>query len=322
MKKRLLLLSLCILMIFTFGCGSNSTSDDVINAVELQNSTPVAEEVETVEEVVTYGDYNGYFWEIQSGDATVYLFGSIHMADKALYPMSEHVEKAFEASDVLGVEADISDIGAIQSTIPLMMYEGDETVYDHLSEEGIVKFEAICEELNLKPQLFQKFRVWAVGSNLMSLQLAKSPYSAEDGVDLYFINKAKEMAKEVVELEGVSMQLELINEFTDYEQEVTFLSTLGTTEETVADFEVMYNHYLSADVEQMTNFLFDPEAAAFEDNVEDKLLRDRNIGMADKIESYLQTDKTYFVVVGVAHYLGDESVIRYLEDKGYTINRK
>ncbi len=44
--------------------------------------------------------------------------------------------------------------------------------------------------------------------------------------------------------------------------------------------------------------------------------------MADKIDEYLQTDKTYFIIVGLAHYLGEDSVIKFLEEKGYEINRK
>ena len=73
----------------------------------------------------------------------------------------------------------------------------------------------------------------------------------------------------------------------------------------------------------MTEFMFDDESElTSNDALEDKMLKDRNIGMADKIDAYLQTDKTYFVVVGLAHYLGDESVIKYLEEKGFTVERK
>lgn len=54
------------------------------------------------------------------------------------------------------------------------------------------------------------------------------------------------------------------------------------------------------------------------------MLIDRNIGMADKIDGYLKSDKKaeYFIVVGAAHYLGEHGVIKLLEDKGYTVVRK
>lgn len=51
---------------------------------------------------------------------------------------------------------------------------------------------------------------------------------------------------------------------------------------------------------------------------------DRNIGMADKIEGYLKSNKEeeYFVVVGVLHYPGEYGIIKLLQDKGYTVDRK
>jgi len=47
----------------------------------------------------------------------------------------------------------------------------------------------------------------------------------------------------------------------------------------------------------------------------DKLYTERNIRMVGKIEEYLKTDKTYFVVVGAAHLIGDEGIINLLNEK-------
>ena len=326
MKKRLLILTMVLIVCLSiFGCSSNdnaiSNENNETNVVE-ETSTNEAVESETPEEEV-YGDYSGYMWEVKYGDATVYLFGSIHMADDSLYPMSEMVESAFKASDILAVEADISDMKAVQSIAPLLMYEGEETVYDHLSDEGVVKFESIMAEIGLKPKLFEKIKIWALGSNLLAMQLNESIYSANEGVDLYFINKAHDMKKEVAELEGVEFQINMMNSFTDLQQENLFISGLGTTEETIADFEELYQYYLEADIEKMTTYMFGTENEMTSDSeVEDAMLKDRNLGMTDKIEEYLTTDKTYFVVVGTAHYFGDESVVKYLRDRGYTVERK
>jgi uncharacterized protein YbaP (TraB family) len=48
-----------------------------------------------------------------------------------------------------------------------------------------------------------------------------------------------------------------------------------------------------------------------------RLLTDRNYKMAGKIEQYLTTDNTYFVVVGAGHLVGDEGIVRLLQTKGY-----
>lgn len=329
MKKRILIISMILIILSSvIGCSNevNQNTNEVVLNESIDNDQAVNGEstvVEVIEEAVVYGDNKGFLWEVKNEEATIYLFGSIHMADDSLYPFHETVEKAFEASDVLGVEADVSDLKAIQALAPSLMYEGDETVYNHLSEEGIKKFEMICSEINLKPKLFEKFRVWVVGSNLMSMQLMKSEYSGTEGVDMYFLDQANKMDKHVEELEGMLFQIEMMNGFTDEQQESIFLSSLGTTEETIADFRVLYEFYLTGDEQLMTDYLFDTDnEMTSDDEVEEAMLIDRNVGMAEKIEDYLQTDQTYFVVVGLAHYLGENSVIKYLEDKGYTVERK
>jgi len=50
----------------------------------------------------------GAFWKVSDENNTVYLLGSIHIADATLYPLSKEILNAYEKSDVLVVEADIS----------------------------------------------------------------------------------------------------------------------------------------------------------------------------------------------------------------------
>ena len=51
------------------------------------------------------------------------------------------------------------------------------------------------------------------------------------------------------------------------------------------------------------------------------LLDDRNIGMADKADEFMQgaKDKSHFFAVGALHYTGKASVQKLLRKKGYTV---
>lgn len=51
------------------------------------------------------------------------------------------------------------------------------------------------------------------------------------------------------------------------------------------------------------------------------IIDDRNKNMTDKIEQYLngKDNKTYFVIAGCAHYIGDKGIINELKDKGYEV---
>lgn len=323
-SKRLLMLFMLFILSFSAvltGCGSDNNINNEKSAA-VNDTENIIEESAVVDDIIEYGDFKGYLWEIRNEDSTVYLFGSIHLTNGDIFPFQEEVETSFEVSDFLVVEADVTDMTAIQNLADELSYKGSDTVYDHLSEEGILKFEAICEELDFNPIIFQKLKIWALGSNLMSMQLMKAGITGAEGIDMYFLDKAKN-SKEILELESIKFQFDMMNDFTDEQQEKIFLSELGTVKETADSFYELFEKFKSEDLDIITEYLLDTGTGdAFEEDVEKKILVDRNIGMANKIDEYLQTDKTYFIVVGLAHYLGDDSVIKLLEEKDYEVNRK
>ena len=47
-----------------------------------------------------------------------------------------------------------------------------------------------------------------------------------------------------------------------------------------------------------------------------KLMDDRNVGMANKIKQYLDSSGTYFVLIGAAHYVGENNIIELLHQAG------
>ena len=48
------------------------------------------------------------FWEIQRGDASIFVLGTIHVADDKFFPLEEQVLKAFDSADVL-----VSEVGKL-----------------------------------------------------------------------------------------------------------------------------------------------------------------------------------------------------------------
>jgi hypothetical protein len=54
-----------------------------------------------------------------------------------------------------------------------------------------------------------------------------------------------------------------------------------------------------------------------------KLLTDRNINMAKKLDEMLKTNKnSYFVVVGGGHLVGKDGIIELLQKKGYKVTQE
>jgi uncharacterized protein YbaP (TraB family) len=52
-----------------------------------------------------------------------------------------------------------------------------------------------------------------------------------------------------------------------------------------------------------------------------KVLYDRSRTMALKIEEYLKTKDTYFIIVGAAHTVGKDGIIAILKNRGLQVER-
>lgn len=266
----------------------------------------------------------GFMWEVQNNGNTVYLVGSMHVADKSFYPLRPEFEEAFAEADYLGVEIDLSKAAdEEQQKLVLSMgsYQDGTTLKDHVSSETYSKLGDILKKNGLEPNALDAFKPWVVETTLGSLKMSSAGLEAASGVDLYFIQKAIERKIPVIELESYQSQLGMFDNFSKELQEKTLRSTIDNFDVLDNSANQMAEMWKTGNDEQLlelTNTFSDDE------EYNKAMLIDRNIGMADKIDGYLKNGKgeEYFIVVGAAHYLGDHGVVKLLEDKGYKVERK
>ncbi|MEC0105594.1 TraB/GumN family protein [Paenibacillus taichungensis] len=266
----------------------------------------------------------GFMWEVESNGNTVYLVGSMHIADESFYPLRKEFEEAFAEADYLGVEIDISkaaEEAQQKIVLDLGSYQDGTTLKDHISSETYNQLGDILKQSGLEPNALDTFKPWVVESTLASLKSMKAGYDASAGVDLYFIQKAIERKLPVIELESYESQLGMFNDFSKELQEKTLKATLDNfdvLDDSVNQMAEMWKTGNDEQLLKLTNSFSDDE------EYNKAMLTDRNVGMADKIDGYLRNGKgeEYFIVVGAAHYLGDHGIVKLLKDKGYTVIRK
>ncbi|MFS0859167.1 TraB/GumN family protein [Paenibacillus taichungensis] len=266
----------------------------------------------------------GFMWEVESNGNTVYLVGSMHIADESFYPLRKDFEEAFAEADYLGVEIDISkaaEEAQQKIVLDLGSYQDGTTLKDHISSETYTQLGDILKQSGLEPNALDTFKPWVVESTLASLKSMKAGYEASAGVDLYFIQKAIERKLPVIELESYESQLGMFNDFSKELQEKTLKATLDNfdvLDDSVNQMAEMWKTGNDEQLLELTNSFSDDE------EYNKAMLIDRNVGMADKIDGYLKNGKgeEYFIVVGAAHYLGDHGIVKLLKDKGYTVVRK
>ncbi len=317
----ILLACICLLTMFTSFCGHAHQQVQVQTGSEPAVSPPPPEAAELAEPPAppTPKEKKCMLWKLETPGGPSYILGSIHFLTEDMHPFHPAIEKAFADTDVLVVEADLSGdklMGAAALVMKKGFFPGEETLKDHVSASTYEKTVAKLQSLGLDIESLKRFKPWYLSLTITGLDLMKLGYNPNLGVDKYFLDKA-EGKKEIRELEGLGFQAELLDSFTDEENESFLLSSLKDITEGKKTLDQMVTSWSTGDVALMEKVVFDPTddspAAAA---VNKKMMDDRNIKMTEKILTYMKGEKTFLVIVGTAHLVGPQGIIHLLEEKG------
>jgi len=162
---------------------------------------------------------------------------------------------------------------------------------------------------------------WFLALSFQAMELVRLGYSPEHGVDYHFLTRAQGK-KRILELESLEEQLSLLSGFSDREQEqfLTYtLETLSSMDRQVGD---MVRAWTSGDAQAMESILEDavkpdPSLAP----ILQKLFDERNVKMISKIDGYLNSGGSYFVIVGAGHLVGKKGIVELLRSKGYVVEQ-
>jgi uncharacterized protein YbaP (TraB family) len=228
------------------------------------------------------------------------------------------------SSKVLAVEADVlSQQHAAQVVLERAMYRPPASLDQVIEPEVLSQVTRLLDRFQLPQQQAWLMKPWMLAMTLTLLDGQQAGYDPEYGVDLFLLGMAKGMEKPVVELESLESQFALFDGFTPEEQQLFLQETVKTIEsgESKAQLSALADAWAAADRAKLTAALrmeLDQQSPLFR-KLYEKLLTQRNIAMADKIERLLRSGEQSFVAVGTFHLLGEESVVAVLAKRGYKI---
>jgi uncharacterized protein YbaP (TraB family) len=255
-------------------------------------------------------------WKVTSDTGTAYLLGSIHIADKNIYPLPQVIEDAFAASKTLVVEINLKKVDQQKLTGKMMsegLYPEGDALSQHIPKATADALTSFCERHPQIPRVaFERFRPWLATVMIGLVPFMEKGEDPASGVDMHFLNEAS-TGQNIQELETADFQLKLLSSFTDQEQVEELDAALKAGEHEAEKVEAAY---FAGDDTRIIKLLEEdngPKSAT------QKLIYARNPKMADGVESCIKTSGACFVVVGAAHLVGEHGVVRLLQERHYHI---
>jgi len=278
----------------------------------------------------TYAKEKLCLWEVKNSETKVYILGSIHLMPENIYPLDERINGAFSNSDILVVEADITkNQNEIQNLIAekAIFQDSTKNLKNVLPNELYVKLTKEFKELDVDIKNLNKLKPWFVTMTLASLRLSKIDVTPGKGVDVHFLNLANEKTMKILELESVGSQLMMFSSMsiTDQTENLQYQIDENNQNE---NYLKMLEAWKKGDLKTLNEISRlkmkeDAKELNFLERYYNMLFTEREEAMTEKIESYLNDDsgKTYFIIIGVFHLVGDDGLIKILQKKGYKTNQ-
>jgi uncharacterized protein YbaP (TraB family) len=264
------------------------------------------------------------FWQVKSGHAKVYLLGSIHYADESFYPLRREIEQAFHSADHLVVELDI-DAEKAQRYRELIQqkgtYQGEATIRNDISGETYRQLQHRLSSLGIPLDMVHRQKPGILVLTLTAAQVMKMGFTPELGIDAYFLKRAADSRKNIIELETVDEQMAVFLNIAD--GDLLLRETLHTLDESEMLMMDMTRCWKQGDEACLEKILFEDAMTRYPSFVRiyDNLFFKRNENMANAIKAFLGGKGVYFVVIGAGHLVGDKGIPQLLRNAGFELGR-
>jgi len=267
-------------------------------------------------------------WQVSDSNSPgkLYLFGSIHFGSERLYPLPEVVAEAFNDSDALAVEIDLSAIDASEAARVLRLngrLPPGETIGDSLEPQLWVRLQQTSDQLNLPIEALERMQPWLIAVQLTAAQVRRNGFSEGFGIDRHFLTLASHPAapKPVVELETFSEQTSLFS-MLSHDQQLEFLTQ--TLEELTSSQDMLASIMTAwqvGDERALESLIVDAFEGPGSRDLYQRIFVDRNARMHERLTPYLEQGKTIFVVVGAGHVIGSDGLKQRFLSQGFEVKQ-
>lgn len=320
MKKKILIILMLFISVFAFSaCGSKKENKEKENSKK-EIATPL------MYEVTKEGSNN-----------KIYILGTIHIGDLSNVEFSDYVLNAFDKSEYVAAEVDNEDPsedGSMLDEINSILYPDDDNLKNHLTEEQYNKLMKFIDDNKLDEGYFNKdkLNLKYYLQVLMQYVIEESGLNTDDGIDNYFVNKAKKEGKKFLEVESSEFQNEVLLSLSDSFYAKSLMETIDNIDEEIENAKNDFKNWKEGNEEELWkddgSLIKEEDYSKYSEedikaakDFDEKILYSRNLSMTDKFEEFFNNGYNMFFMVGQDHVIGDKGIVSYLRQRGYTVNK-
>ena len=262
-------------------------------------------------------------WKVSGPNATIYLFGTIHLLPTDVRWFDGAVASAFTRSDVLVTEIleptpeSLRPILAAKAMLP-----AGQSLRELLTPDQRQRFEAALAANHLPAAGLDAFKPWYAAVALATAPMVKMGYDPANGVDNRLGQRAQALGRPHEALETAEFQLGLFASLPQPMQQAYLMEVVKQLPQVKTELTGIIHAWKTGKAEELAKLMNSDED---DPQMMQILLFDRNRTWAQWIKARLarpeKPHETVFIAVGAGHLAGPGSVLDQLRKLGIASRR-
>ena len=263
----------------------------------------------------------GFLWSVQRDGKTSYLYGTLHVGKLAWAMPGQRVAKALRASQVLAMELDVSDPRVQQQMAALVRSDGPSSLSAEAQAQLREAAKALCVDWDTLGPLRPEFQLTTLLMTLARYEDLDAGFGSEVALaavapHLGLPTRSLETGTEQVAALSAASSAELA------EWVQTGVNDLRT-DKARRQLRKLSRVWADSDIQRLERYPHwcECEGTAAERAVLDRVVKQRNVTLAERIDALIRQEGPAFVAVGALHMVGSHGLPALLKARGFTVKQ-
>ncbi|MFN3231376.1 MAG: TraB/GumN family protein [Alphaproteobacteria bacterium] len=261
-------------------------------------------------------------WRLDTLSTTIYFLGSFHILPPDTDWRDERIEEAMSAADTVVFEIDEAEMQRPDAVMLMQrqaLLPAGQQLADLIAPATYARVEALAPQVDLPMALLDRFKPWYAGLMLTAGYMVKSGFSPELGVESVLQGQSKASGKRLLAFETLEQQLAALDTLSTADPDAVLLDTMRYLDDDSDVLDEIVESWRTGNTDALETLLVE-DIGGYE-QAYTALITDRNRAWVARMDDFMAEGGTYFIIVGAAHLVGDDSVIAMLAEKGLVAER-
>jgi hypothetical protein len=259
-------------------------------------------------------------WRMASPNGPLYLIGTVHLLKPSLLPMPAVFDQVLNEVDNIVLEVNpmlMTDPVRVVDMQVLLKVDPKEQkkLYDKPTKKVLKKY---AKNNGISASTAYAAPIVMNALQVSQLKIVAMGYSFKTGVEMHYAREASKFGKAIIELEAPTTSMVPLLTLPVETQLSFFRESILQLDDAPALLDSLVISWLTGDVETVYKESFRSIALNYQfDALAVKLLDDRNQLWMDKIDALIAAPETSVVMVGAAHFGGENGLLALLKQRGF-----